>query len=30
MAFSEENENLVRWESYDFLILYAELFYKRD
>lgn len=30
MAFSEENEDLVHWESYDFLILYDEVFYKRD
>lgn len=30
MAFFEEDEDLVHWESYDFLILYDELFYKRD
>lgn len=29
MASFEENEDLVHWESYDFLILYDELFYKR-
>ena len=29
MAFSEKNEDPVHWKSYDFLILYAEPFYKR-
>ena len=30
MAFSEDSEDTVLWESYDFLILNAESFYKRD